>query len=59
MIPLVKGRKEYQCKSCNRNIVAGEYGLDLGSKYNGGSKGRCCLNCIVETADKIKQEVFN
>lgn len=49
MIGLTIGRNDYKCSSCGNDIPSGVESLSRGHTYRGGSNGRYCVDCIIET----------
>ena len=49
MLALSRGRQSYTCDDCHDTIPKGDDSLSRGRNYGGGSNGRYCVNCIIET----------
>jgi hypothetical protein len=51
---LSKNRTYRQCSSCNSEITKGEYYINMGLSWGGSSRGSVCVDCIIMTAETIK-----
>jgi hypothetical protein len=58
MLPLIRCRTSFLCKGCNTLVEKGTMSLGLGMSWGRCSNGKCCLECIVKTAEEIKKEVI-
>ena len=58
MLPLVRCRQAFVCRGCQAQIEKGTMALSLGLTWGHGSNGKCCLECIIATAENIRKEVI-
>lgn len=58
MLGLTVGRVEYICNDCRNTIPSGTQSLGLGYGYRGGSNGRYCIDCIIETGKVLEMRKY-
>lgn len=51
---LTKARTWKACTDCDEGIESGDYHLNLGLSWGRSSRGNICVDCIIKSAETIK-----